>query len=153
MWTATGWKMAEWVTPRSGRLTDWGPSPISAPSGFHTNSNASQATLNHTINQFVWIFSQDFAYIARDPALNKHLCWVFKCERSGDEIATALRSVCLRILKENERFSEKKSNSNRLNNRSGNHLVYESHISKESPKNQSKKNRNNQSKHWNECNG
>lgn len=102
--------------------------------------------------------SQDFAYVARDPASNEHLCWVFKCERSGDEIATALRSVCLRILKESERFSGKKSNSNCLNNRSGNHLVYESRTSKELPKNQSRHNQsknnwNDQSKHRNDCNG
>lgn len=102
--------------------------------------------------------SRDFAYVARDPDSGKHICSVFKCERTGHEVASALRSICVRILNENESHPGKKSSATRVNENAGNHLVFDSRVSKDSLKNQtkngpfdqSKKNWNGQSKLWND---
>lgn len=98
--------------------------------------------------------------MARDPDSGRHVCSVFKCERTGHEVASALRSICVRILNENESPPGKKSSATRVNENTGNHLVFDSRVSRDSQKNQtkngpfdqSKKNWNGQSKLWNDSN-
>jgi len=77
--------------------------------------------------------SQDFAYVSFDPVLERHICWVFSCEKTGHEVANALRSTCYKILKENEAFAARMAPAlTSSQNPGAGRLVYESQISRES---------------------
>lgn len=41
---------------------------------------------------------RDFAYVARDRVLRKHMCHVFRCDIPARTIANTLRDICKKIM-------------------------------------------------------
>lgn len=51
---------------------------------------------------------RDFAYIARDPATQKHKCHMFRCHGlvAGRAVTSALQAICKRVLEEKRKAKE-----------------------------------------------
>ena len=54
----------------------------------------------HIKNVVMYLFTRDFAYVARDKSTRKHMCHVFRCDTPARQIANALRDICKKIMTE-----------------------------------------------------